>query len=103
MHKLITTLATTATIVLAASIVEKAEAATMTQLGSLAPLAKSYTTIEKAGWRRRYYRRSYRGGYYGYGYPYYGYGYTYPYYGYGYYRPYPYYGYGYGPGYGWRY
>ena len=55
MHKLITTLATTATIVLAASIVEKAEAATMTQLGSLAPLAKSYTTIEKAGWRRRYY------------------------------------------------
>ena len=50
----------------------------MTQLGSLAPLAKSYTTIEKAGWRRRYYRRAYRGGYYGYGYPYYGYGYTYP-------------------------
>jgi len=37
MHKLITILATTATIVLAASIVEKAEAATMTQLGSLAP------------------------------------------------------------------
>ena len=60
MHKLITTLATTTTIVLAASIVEKAEGATMTQLGSLAPLAKSYTTIEKAGWRRRYYR----GGYY---------------------------------------
>jgi len=97
----ITILATTATIVLAASIVEKAEAATMTQLGSLAPRAKSYTTIEKAGWRRRAYRR----GYYGYGYPSYGYGYyrPYPYYGYGYYRPYPYYGYGYGPGYGWRY
>ena len=71
MHKLITTLATTATLVLAASIVEKAEAATMTQLGSLSPLAKSYTTIEKAGWRHRAYRR----GYYGYGYPSYGYGY----------------------------
>ena len=101
MHKLITTLATAATIVLAVSIVEKAEAATMTQLGSLSPLAKSYTTIEKAGWWRRAYRR----GYYGYGYPFYGYGYyqPYPYYGYGYYRPYPYYGYGYGPGYGWRY
>ena len=49
----------------------------MTQLGSLAPLAKSYTTIEKAGWRRRAYRR----GYYGYGYrPYAYYGYGRPYY-----------------------
>ena len=104
MHKLIATFATTVTIFLAASIVEKAGAATMTQLGGLAPLTKSYTPIEKAGWRRRYARRAYRRGYYGYGYPSYGYGYYQPY---GYYRPYPYYGYGYyrpyGYGYGWRY
>ena len=78
MHKLITTFATTVTIVLAASIVEKAGAATMTQLGSLSPLTKSYTPIEKAGWRRRYARRAYRRGYYGYGYPSYGYGYYQP-------------------------
>jgi hypothetical protein len=69
----------------------------MTDVRGLAPLTKSYTLVEKIGWRRRAYRR----GYYGYGYPYSGYGYyrAYPYYGYGYYRPYPYYGYGYG----WRY
>ena len=97
MHKLITALATTA-ILLAGSIVGKAEAATMTHVGSLPPLTKSYTPIEKVG----YWRRHYRHGYYGYGYPYYGYGYgyrPYPYYGYGYH--YPYYGHGYG--YGWRY
>jgi hypothetical protein len=101
MHKLITTFAIAATIVLAASIAEKAEAATLTQLGGRSPLTKSYAPSEEVGWRRRAYRR----GYYGYGYPSYGYGYyqPYPYYGYGYYRPYPYYGYGYGPGYGWRY
>jgi hypothetical protein len=105
MHKLIATFATTATIVVAASIVGKAEAVTTTQLGGLSPLTKSYTPIEEVGWRRRYARRAYRRGYYGYGYPYYGYGYyqPYPYYSYGYHRPYPYYGYGYGPGYGWRY
>ena len=98
MHKLITTLAITA-ILLGGSIVAggKAEAATITHVGSLPPLTKSYAPIEKA----TYWRRHYRGGYYGYGYPYYGYGY-------GYYRPYPYYGYGhgyhpYGYGYCWRY
>ena len=79
MHKLIATFATTVTIVLAASIAEKAEAVTTTQLGGLSPLTKSYTPIEEVGWRRRYARRAYRGGYYGYGYPYYGYGYYQPY------------------------
>ena len=89
MPKLPTAFAT-ATILLASSgIVWKAEAATMTGVGSLAPLTTSYTPVEKVYWRRHYYRR----GYYGYGRPYYGYGYS---------RPYPYYGYGYRPyGYGW--
>jgi hypothetical protein len=112
MHKLIRALATTA-ILLGGSIVVvgKAEAGTIIHVGSLPPLTKSFTPIEKVG----YWRRLYRHGYYGYGYPYYGY--AYPYYGYGYYRPYPYYGYGYGYhrpyygygyhrpyyGYGWRY
>jgi hypothetical protein len=95
MRKLVTAFATT-TILLAGCLVGKAEAATLTNVGSLA------TPIEEVGYWR---------GYYGYGYPYYGYGYyrPYPYYGYGYYRPYPYYGYGYyrpypyyGYGYRWR-
>ena len=84
-----------ATMVIAASAVgSKAEAATTPGIGTLPLQTKSYTPVEKAGYRRRYYRR----GYYGYGgYPYYGYGYRRPYYGYGY-RPYGYYGYGWRPG-----
>ena len=86
-----------ATILLAGSGWE-ANAATITNAGTLAPLTKSYTPAEKAA----YWRRAYRRGYYGYGYPgyaypaypNYGYAYpAYPYYGYGY-RPYGYYGYG---------
>ena len=98
MHKLITALVATLTILLAGSIVGKAEAAPM--FGSPSPLTKSYTPIEKVAYYhrhyRRAYRRAYRRGYYGYGYgyhrPYYGYGYRH--YGYGYRRHY---------GYGWRY
>jgi hypothetical protein len=82
----------------------KANAATITNAGTLAPLTKSYAPAEKIAYRHRYARRAYRRGYYGYGYrPYYGYGYGY--------RPYGYYGYGWrpgitigiGPGWGWRY
>src|SRR5262249_7684154 len=83
MRKLFTAIAT-AMLLLVGSLVWKAEAATISGVGSFAPLAKSHTAIQKA----YYYRR----GYYGYRRPYYGYGYR-PYYGYGY-RPY--YGYGYG-------
>jgi len=98
MHKLITALVATLTILLAGSIVGKAEAAPM--FGGPSPLTKSYTPIEKVAYYhrhyRRAYRRAYRRGYYGYGYgyhrPYYGYGYRH--YGYGYRRHY---------GYGWRY
>jgi hypothetical protein len=111
MHKLITALVATLTILLAGSIVGKAEATPR----PVFPLTKSYAPTEKVGyyrrWARRQFRRGYRRGYYGYGYPYYGYGYrrpyygyAYPYYGYGYRRPY--YGYGYGRpyygGYGYR-
>ena len=67
----------------------KAEAAMMPGVGTAPLQTKSYTPLEKVGYRRRHYRR----GYYSYGYPYYGYGYYRPYYGYGY-RPYGYYGYG---------
>jgi hypothetical protein len=94
MHKLITALVATLTILLAGSIVGKAEATPR----PVFPLTKSYTPTEKVGYYRRYarrqFRRGYRRGYYGYGYPYYGYGYRRPYYGYGYGRPY-YGGYGY--------
>ena len=99
-----------ATLLLASSGIWKANAATITNAGSLAPLTKSYAPAEKVAYRHRYarrhYRRGYRRGYYGYGY-----GYR-PYYGYGYgYRPYGYYGYGWRPGitigigrgWGWRY
>jgi hypothetical protein len=101
MHKLIIALVATLTILLAGSIVGKAEAAPM--FGGPSPLTKSYTPIEKVAYYQRHYRRAYRRayrrGYYGYGY---GYGYHRPYYGYGYRRPY--YGYGYRRyGYGWRY
>ena len=91
-----------AMLLLASSGIWKANAATITNAGTLSPLTKSYTPVEEVGWRRRYARRAYRRGYYGYGYgyPYYGYAYpaypAYPYYGYAY-RPYGYYGYG------WRY
>jgi hypothetical protein len=89
MRKLITALVATLTILLAGSIVGKAEA----ELRPMFPLTKSYTPIEKVAYyhryARRHYRRGYRRGYYGYGYgyrPYYGYGYHRPYYGYGYRR-----------------
>ena len=81
MRKPITALAATAAILIAGSIAWKAEAATVTGVGSLSPLTKTYSPVENV--RHRYYRR------YGYGY-----------------RPYGYYGYGYRPygyGYGWRY
>ena len=95
MHKLITALVATLTILLAGSIVGKAEAAPRPMF----PLTKSYTPTEKVAYYHRYARRHYRRGYYGYGYhrPYYGYGYHRSYYGY---RR-PYYGYGYGRR--WRY
>ena len=86
MRKLFTAIATLM-LLLVGSLVWKAEAATMSSMGSLGSLAKSHTAIQKA----YYYRR----GYYGYRRPYYGYGYRRHYYGYGY-RPY------YGGYYGWR-
>ena len=91
MHKLITALVTTLTILFAGSIVGKAEAAPRPMF----PLTKSYTPTEEVAYYHRYARRHYRRGYYGYGY-----GYRRPYYGYGYHRPY--YG-GYGYGRRWRY
>ena len=69
-----------AMLLLASSGIWKANAATITNAGTLAPLTKSYTPVEKVGYWRRQYRRAYRRGYY------YGYGYGYPYYGYAY-RP----------------
>ena len=87
-----------AILLLASSGLWKANAATITNAGALAPLTKSYTPAEKIAYWRRQYRRAYRRGYYGYGY---GYGYHRPYYGYGYGYRRPYYGYGYGRR--WRY
>ena len=78
MKRLFTAIATVM-LLTAGSLVWKAEAATMSGVGTLAPLAKSYTPVENV----YYYRR----GYYGYRRPYYGYGYRRHYYGYGY-RPY---------------
>src|SRR5262245_36459940 len=98
MSKLVIALAT-ATILIAGGI-WRAEAATMTSAGSIAPLTKSYAPAETVAYWRRQYRRAVGRGYsgYGYGYPYYGYAYpAYPYYGYAY-RPYGYYGYGWRPG-----
>jgi hypothetical protein len=110
MRKLLSALAI-ATILLAGSLMSKAEAAMVTGVGTLPVQAKSYTPVETVAYRhyRRAYRRGYRRGYYGYGYPYYGYGYR-PYGYYGGYRPYGY-GYGWrpgfsiyiGPGWGWGY
>jgi hypothetical protein len=67
-----------ATLLLASSGVWKANAATITNAGTLAPLTKSYTPAEKVAYWRRQYRRAYRRGYYGYGYGYPSYGYAYP-------------------------
>jgi hypothetical protein len=53
-----------ATILIAISGVWKANAAPITNAGTLAPLTKSYTPAEKVA----YWRRQYRRGYYGYGY-----------------------------------
>jgi len=92
MRKLITALVATLTILLAGSIVGKAEA----EPRPIFPLTKSYTPTEKIAYYHRHNRRVYRRHYYGYGY-----GYHRPYYGYGYHRPY--YGYGYRRHYGWRY
>ena len=72
-----------AMLLLASSGIWKANAATITNAGTLSPLTKSYTPVEEVGWRRSAYRR----GYYGYAYP------AYPYYG-GAYPAYPYSGYG---------
>jgi hypothetical protein len=71
MRKLLTAIATVM-LLLAGSLMWKAEAAMTTGVGGLAPLTKSYTPVETIGY---YYRR----GYYGYRRPYYGYGYR-PYY-----------------------
>ena len=57
-----------ATLLLASSGIWKANAATITNAGTLAPLTKSYTPAEKVAYWRRQYRRAYRRGYYGYGY-----------------------------------
>ena len=76
MRKLFTVLAT-AGVLIAGSLIWKAEATPMTGIGSLPTLTKPIENVY-------YYRR----GYYGYRRPYYGYGYGYrrPYYGYGYRR-----------------
>ena len=92
MRELFTVLAT-AGILMAGSLICKAEATPTTGIGSLPTLTKSHAPIENVYYYRRGYY-GYRRHYYGYGYrrPYYGYGYRRHYYGYGY-RPYGYYGY----------
>ena len=106
-----------ATLLLASSGIWKANAATIANAGTLAPLTKSYAPAEKVAYRHRYARRHYRrpidvvlwlwlrvSALLRLRLP------TYPYYGYGY-RPYGYYGYGWRPGitigigrgWGWRY
>ena len=57
-----------ATLLLTSSGIWKANAATIANAGTLAPLTKSYTPAEKVAYWRRQYRRAYRRGYYGYGY-----------------------------------
>ena len=60
-----------ATLLLASSGIWKANAATIANAGTLAPLTKSYAPAEKVAYRHRYarrhYRRGYRRGYYGHG------------------------------------
>ena len=58
MRKLITALVATLTILLAGSIVGKAEA----ELRPMFPLTKSYTPTEKVAYYHRYARRHYRRG-----------------------------------------
>ena len=77
MRKLITVLVATLTILLAGSIVGKAEAAPRPMF----PLTQRYTPTEEVAYYHRHARRHYRRGYYSYGY-----GYRRPYYGYGYRR-----------------
>ena len=77
MPKLIIAFAS-ATLLLASSGIWKANAATVTTAGTLAPLTKSYAPAEKVGYYRRYGRRYAGQPYrrddgYGYGYPHYGY------------------------------
>ena len=93
MRKLITALVAALTILLAGSIVGKAQA----EPRPMFPLTKSYTPTEKVAYYHRYARRHYRRGYYRAT----DMAITRPYYGYGYHRPY--YGYGYRRGYRWRY
>ena len=64
-----------AMLLLASSGIWNANAATIANAGTLAPLTKSYAPAEHVAYWRRQYRRAYRRGYYGYGYgyPYYGY------------------------------
>jgi hypothetical protein len=94
MPKLLTAIATATIVIASSGIIWKAEAATMTAVGSL-PLSNSYSPVEKVlcvcgpygcACGRRHFRL--------YGSP-----------GYPGYRPYGYYGYGYRPYYGsgWRY
>jgi hypothetical protein len=86
------TVIATAAILMACGFIWKANAATIINAGTLAPLTKSYSPVETVAYWRRQYRRAYRRGYYGYGYP----GYAYPAYPYdGDAHPaYPYSGYG---------
>ena len=67
-----------AMLLLASSGIWNANAATITNAGTLAPLTKSYAPAEHVAYWRRQYRRAYRRGYYGYGYGYPYYGYAYP-------------------------
>ena len=52
-----------ATLLLASSGIWKANAATIANAGTLAPLTKSYAPAEKVAYRHRYARRHYRRGY----------------------------------------
>ena len=67
-----------AMLLLASSGIWNANAATIANAGTLAPLTKSYAPAEHVAYWRRQYRRAYRRGYYGYGYGYPYYGYAYP-------------------------
>ena len=59
-----------AMLLLASSGIWNANAATIANAGTLAPLTKSYAPAEHVAYWRRQYRRAYRRGYYGYGYGY---------------------------------
>jgi hypothetical protein len=69
-----------ATLLLTSSGIWKANAA-LANVGTLAPLTKSYAPAEKVAYRHRYARRHYRRGYrrgYGWGCDYYRYSYDWP-------------------------